>query len=121
MTDNTAGPDIAKLRKLAELMPVKERLEKYRKIDRIVLHPKQREFIELSARCSEIALFGSNQSGKSTTGAYKTTLHLTGDYPPDWPGRRFDKPINAWAIGPSAQHVRDVMQAKLVGNIADPD
>jgi phage terminase large subunit-like protein len=115
------GPDIEKLRKAAALMPVRERLEKYRKIDRMVLHPKQQEFVELSARHSEIALFGANQSGKSTVGAYILAVHLSGDYPPDWGGRRFDKAVNAWAIGPSAQHVRDVLQAKLVGNIADPD
>jgi hypothetical protein len=50
------GPDIEKLRKAAALLPVKELLEKYRKIDRIVLHPKQREFTDLGASVSERAL-----------------------------------------------------------------
>jgi phage terminase large subunit-like protein len=117
----SAGPDIEKLRKAADLMPVKERLEKYRKIDRITLHPKQAEFVELGATRSETALFGANQSGKSTVGAYVLAMHLTGDYPRDWRGRRFNKPVTAWAIGPTAAHVRDVIQAKLVGNLADPD
>jgi Terminase large subunit, T4likevirus-type, N-terminal len=97
------GPDIEKLRKLAALMPVKERLEKYRKIDRIVLHPKQREFIELGATRTERALLGSNQSGKSTIGAYELVHHMLGDYPLDWPGLRFERAINGWVIGPTAQ------------------
>ena len=118
MTDEThEGPDLEKLRAAAALMPVKERLEKYRKIDRIVLHPKQQEFVDLGASVSERALFAGSQQGKSMTGAYELVLHLTGDYPFGWRGRRFNRAINAWAIGPSAQHVRDVMQTKLCGNI----
>jgi phage terminase large subunit-like protein len=118
MTDDfDEGPDVQKLRKAAALMPVLDRLEKYRKIDRIVLHPKQAEFVALGCSTSERALFAGSQQGKSLVGAYELVYHLTGDYPADWPGRRFDKPITAWAIGPTAQHVRDVMQVKLCGNI----
>jgi hypothetical protein len=81
--DDTAGPDIEKLHKAAALLPTRERLEKYRKIDRIVLHPRQQEFVDLTATCSEAALIGANQSGKSTVGAYILVMHLTGDYPLD--------------------------------------
>src|SRR5262249_27548257 len=45
-------------------------------------------------------------------------LHLTGDYPNDWRGKRFTRAVNAWAAGPTAQHVRDILQAKLCGNLA---
>jgi hypothetical protein len=114
------GPDIEKLRKAAALLPVKERLEKYRKIDRIVLHPKQREFTDLGATVSERALFAGSQQGNSTVGAVELVFHLTGDYPAWWDGRRFTRAINAW-IGPTAQHVRTVMQAKLCGNIVELD
>jgi phage terminase large subunit-like protein len=121
MNDETGGPDIEKLRKAAALLPTKERLEKYRAIDRVVLHPKQQEFVDLTASCAECAVIGANQSGKSLVGAYILVMHLTGDYPPFWRGRRFDHPINAWCLGPTAQHVRDVLQKKIVGeNIADP-
>ena len=89
MSDEFAGPDIEKLRKAADLMPVKERLEKYRKIDRISLHPKQAEFVELGATHRETALLGSNQCGKSTVGAYVLAHHLMGDYPADWRGSAF--------------------------------
>lgn len=119
--DNNAGPDIEKLRKAAALLSTKDRLEKYRAIDRIILHPKQQEFVDLMASCSEVAMIGANQSGKSTIGAYVLVMHLTGDYPSGWRSRRFEHPIDAWALGPTAQHVRDVLQRKIVGeNIADP-
>jgi phage terminase large subunit-like protein len=119
--DNIGGPDIEKLRKAAALLPVKERLEKYRKIGRIELHPKQQEVVNLMASCSEVALLGANQSGKSTVGAYIIVMHAIQDYPPDWRGFRFNRAINIWVLGPTAQHVRDVLQLKRVGNIADPD
>src|SRR5437016_2060931 len=97
MTDDAFdGPDITNLRKTAALMPIKERLEKYRKIDRFVLHPKQAEFVALGSSVSERALFAGSRQGKSTVGVYELAIHMTGDYPPDWKGRRFIKPINAW-------------------------
>jgi phage terminase large subunit-like protein len=119
MTDETdAGPDVEQLRRAAGLLPVRERLAKYRRIDHIKLHPKQLEFVNLGATVSERALFAGSQQGKSLTGAYELVHHLCGDYDSSWRGRRFDHPINAWAIGPTSQHSRDVLQQKLCGDIA---
>jgi phage terminase large subunit-like protein len=54
--------------------------------------------------------------GKSEgVGAYETTLHLTGDYPVWWEGRRFNRPIKAWAAGDTSKTVRDIIQEKLLG------
>jgi len=50
-----------------------------------------------------------------TMGGYELVCHLTGDYPTWWPGRRFDKPVEAWAVGKTGQTVRDVIQKKLLG------
>lgn len=64
----------------------------------------------------ERAFLAANRIGKTEgVGAYECTLHLTGDYPDWWPGRRFDKPISAWAAGDSSKTVRDIIQAKLLG------
>jgi hypothetical protein len=38
-------------------------------------------------------------SFRSGIGGFETTLHLTGDYPEWWEGRRFDHPIEAWVAG----------------------
>ena len=56
-----------------------------------------------------------NQSGKTTTGCYEDTAHLTGHYPHWWPGRRFGGPIKLWACAETAKKVREVIQEKLFG------
>jgi phage terminase large subunit-like protein len=48
-------------------------------------------------------------------GGYETTLHLTGDYPEWWEGRRFEEPIEAWAAGDTSETTRDIVQAALMG------
>jgi len=56
-----------------------------------------------------------NRTGKTETGAYELLCHLTGQYPPWWQGKRFDKPINAWACGTTNGTTRDIVQEKLLG------
>jgi phage terminase large subunit-like protein len=60
----------------------------------------------------------ANRVGKTEgVGGYETTLHLTGEYPPWWKGRRFDRPIGAWAAGKTGETTRDIVQAKLFGPV----
>lgn len=64
----------------------------------------------------ERLMLAANRVGKTEgVGAYETTLHLTGQYPTWWEGRRFHKPINSWAAGDTSKTVRDILQAKLLG------
>jgi len=60
-------------------------------------------------------LLGGNRIGKTECGAAEMAFHLTGKYPPWWEGKRFDKPIRAWASGVTGESTRDVVQAKLFG------
>lgn len=48
-------------------------------------------------------------------GGYETALHLTGDYPNWWPGRRFAEPVDWWACGKTNETARDIVQTKLMG------
>ena len=52
-------------------------------------------------------------------GGYELTLHLTGQYPKWWKGKRFDRPIRSWASGTTGQTTRDIVQRKLLGPIND--
>ena len=52
-------------------------------------------------------------------GAFEMTLHLTGRYPSWWVGKRFTKPITAWACGTTSTTARDIVQFKLIGNPED--
>lgn len=89
---------------------------KYHKLEFWQPYPKQMEFIALGAKCTERAILAANQVGKSDVGAYETATHLTGIYPEGWPGRKWDRPVEAWACGESTTVVRDVQQSKLFGS-----
>ena len=73
------------------------------------------KFFEAGAKFRQRALSGGNRSGKTISGAYEATLHLTGLYPEWWVGKRFDKPGKWWAAGDTGQTVRDVLQDTFLG------
>ena len=56
-----------------------------------------------------------NQLGKTWAGGFETAIHLTGRYPDNWPGRRFDHPVRVWAAGVTAESARDNPQRVLLG------
>src|SRR5947209_20264857 len=57
----------------------------------------------------------ANRFSKTMCGAAELAFHLTGDYPEWWNGKRFDKPVRAWAAGVTAETTRDVLQEKRIG------
>lgn len=78
-------------------------------------YPKQQEFLDLGLTKRERLLMAGNQLGKTECGAYEASLHMTGDYPDWWLGRRFSKPTRGWICGETGLLVRDVQQNKLCG------
>lgn len=57
----------------------------------------------------------ANQVGKTLCAAAESALHLTGLYPPWWPGRRWDRPVRGWAAGETGETTRDTVQRYLMG------
>ena len=108
-------------------MEEKERRKARRKIDvyypdsgplRRELYPKHLAFFAAGAQHRERLMLAANRVGKTEgIGGYETALHLTGEYPDWWVGRRFDRPIAAWVAGASNETTRDIVQAKLLGRI----
>ena len=79
-------------------------------------YAKHLEYMRLGATHAERLFLAANRVGKTEgVGGYELALHLTGEYPEWWEGRRFDKPIKAWAAGDTSKTVRDILQAKLIG------
>ena len=78
-------------------------------------YDKQREFHNMGAYTRERLLMAGNQQGKTYSGAMEMAYHLTGEYPDWWEGRRWNRPILAWAGGVTATAVRDLSQAMLLG------
>lgn len=78
-------------------------------------YTKQGEFHAQGATHRERLLIAANRVGKTVCGAAELAIHLTGRYPAWWAGKRFDKPVRAWAAGVTAESTRDVVQEKLIG------
>jgi len=84
------------------------------------LYPKHIEHFAAGAEYNERLFMAANRVGKSDAGAYETTLHLTGEYPHWWVGKRFDHPIKAWAASDTNKTAREVVQEKLLGPLSAP-
>jgi phage terminase large subunit-like protein len=78
-------------------------------------YAKQAEFHSAGKTARERLFMAANRVGKTLCGAAEMAFHLTGLYPSWWDGRKFDKPIRAWAAGVTGESVRDVVQEKLIG------
>jgi phage terminase large subunit-like protein len=119
MTDPIAdvAPDPAALLKLRPSDAKSRALwnRKYRKIDFVSPYPNQRDFWALGKTKRERAAIWASQIGKTFCAACEMSYHLTGDYPADWPGRRFDHAITAWAAGETTTATRDIIQSMLCG------
>ncbi len=81
------------------------------------LYPKHVEFFRAGREHRERCFMAGNRVGKTDSGAYEVTCHLTGRYPAWWDGRKFHHPISAWACGDTNTTVRDILQAALLGKI----
>lgn len=73
-----------------------------------------------NSNATQKLLMAGNRVGKSLCGAMEMAIHLTGKYPDWWEGRKFGRPIRAWAGGVSNETTRDVCQKELVGQPDDP-
>ncbi len=83
------------------------------------LYVRHLEFFGAGKQHRERLMLAANRVGKTEgVGGYELTLHLTGLYPDWWQGRRFDRPLRAWAAGRTSITTRDIVQAKLCGPVA---
>lgn len=55
----------------------------------------------------------------SWVAAFEVAMHMTGEYPDWWQGRRFDKPVHVWTGSPTNESSRDVCQKYLLGGTDD--
>lgn len=79
----------------------------------------QMRYIDESATKGTICLCAGNQVGKTSVGAYVDAIHLLGDYPDDWKGRKFEHAPVCWLLGVTGEKVRDLLQLALFGRRID--
>jgi phage terminase large subunit-like protein len=116
-------------KRFVSLVPTELSRRRLRRIDeyypdsgplRRELYPKHTAFFAAGAEHRERLMIAANRVGKTEgVGAYETACHLTGEYPDWWTGARFEGPIKAWAAGDTSKTVREIVQAKLLGSIAE--
>jgi len=102
-------------RMAAEIDAAGAERRRYRAIDWWRPYPKQAQFFETGQRFRERGLFAGTQLGKTESAAFEIACHLLGTYPPDWPGRKWDRPVRVWAVGENMKMTRDIQQRKLCG------
>ena len=68
----------------------------------------------------ERALIAGNQQGKSFSASMETAIHATGLYPKWWKGKKFNKPIRGWVMGPTNEAMVGTVQRLLLGPINAP-
>jgi phage terminase large subunit-like protein len=56
-----------------------------------------------------------NQLGKTLGAGFETAMHLTGEYPQWWAGRRWGRAVVGWASGVTGESTRDNPQRILLG------
>lgn len=91
-------------------------------LDGSIIHAREKyarhlEFFSRGATYRERCFMAANRVGKTVSGSFETTCHLTGLYPKWWDGRRFDHPIRAWAAGKTNETSRDIVQTELLGAV----
>lgn len=113
---------------LADIQAERDR-RKYNRIDQFFpdsgplrreLYTAHTEFFAAGANYRIRMFMAGNRCGKTIAGAYELTCHLTGQYPGWWHGKRFDKPIKAWAAGITGKTTRDSVQTEILGEPASP-
>lgn len=97
-----------------------ERVEKSRRLERYRPYARQADFHAAGATHRERLLRAGNQLGKTLAGAAEAAIHLTGRYPDWWRGRRWDRPVRAWAAGNTGEATRDSVQRHLMGPVGQP-
>ena len=115
-----AALDRERLAEFVDLLAEKERRVRQNMIARFVPYDWQREHFSKGSKFAQRLLMAGNRTGKTFTGAVENSYHLTGRYPDNWNGRRFDHPILGWAGSDTAETTRDGVQKALFGEPGNP-
>jgi phage terminase large subunit-like protein len=105
---------------LAMLEQMERELANFDRLRDYKPYPKQAEFHAAGIKYRERMLMAGNQLGKTLAAAMETAMHLTGRYPDDWKGKRFDRPVRGIAGSESSELTRKGVQRLLLGNPENP-
>lgn len=115
--ERAAAAEEEKAIALAEALRVIREHKRKHKFDFFTPYPWQMQFYGAGKTSKQRFLMAANRVGKSYSACYEIACHLTGKYPDWWPGIKFTRPINAWALGVTGEQMRDVLQKELFGTL----
>ena len=107
--------DRALVEELDSLLAEQARRIKFNKLLGLKAYPWQDRFFAASKLNAQTLLCAANRVGKTYVGAANCAYHLTGLYPDDWKGHKWDCPTVQWAAGVSSESTRDILQMELLG------
>ena len=110
---------VVDLAKVAELTKKLEWQMAGRKLYGYKPYPWQKEFHDAGKDHPERMLMAANRVGKTQSAAAEVAMHLTGEYPDWWQGRRFDRPTLCWTGSPTNETSRDIVQTELLGGMGE--
>lgn len=102
---------------LAQQVALAKRIISQNKVFQYRPYPWQKRFH--AAPEAERMLMAANQVGKTHSAGAEFAYHMMGQYPSWWEGKRFEKPILAWAGSPTNETSRDIVQAELLGGVGE--
>jgi len=104
---------------LIALLEEKKRREELNQLKTMYasLYDWQRRFVAATKDNRSAMLMAANRVGKTRTGITIDAFHLTGDYPDDWEGHKFEHPPRIWLLGFSMEKTRDLLQIPLFGRL----
>jgi len=97
-------------------------IEKRKRENRLAFYKPygwQQTFHNAGAENQERMLMAANRVGKTECAAAEVAMHLTGEYPDWWQGRKFDKPVLVWTGSPTNETSRDIVQKALFGGTGE--
>lgn len=103
------------LKEQAKLLAELDRRQRTNRLSQYRPYRKQVEFHKSGVSFRERLFMAGNQLGKTLAGAAEAAMHLTGQYPDWWEGRRFDRPVIMLAGSESYELTRDGVQRLLIG------
>lgn len=107
--------DFDERRELLDILALKDKRWRGEWLKHYTPYPKQQEFHTAGLTFRERLFMASNQSGKTLAGAAEVAMHLTGNYPEWWTGRRWAH-ATRWMVGSeSAELTRKGVQRLLLG------
>ena len=112
MADQT---DEAKVKELHELLEAVQQHQTHNQLEWYRPVPKQQEYHVAGKKYRQRMLMAGNQLGKTLSAGMEIAMHLTGQYPEWWTGKKFSRPVHVWAAGVTSESTRDNPQRILLG------